>query len=118
MAKNPREILNEVNSGIEALSEADHKHMQPWEDFGRTALKAGAIDEKNKRLICAALSLAARCDYCIATHVEGALKAGATREELIETIFLTGLMTGGPAMGYGATLFLDSIKTFAADFGK
>lgn len=67
----------------------------------KVAFSKGELDIKNKELIALGISIAARCDGCIAAHVEGALKAGAKREELIETIDVAILMGGGPAVVYG-----------------
>ena len=118
MAENPREILDELNNGARALKQVDSEHWQAWRDFNQAIIKPGALDLKTKELICAALGLSVRCKYCIVHHVYAALKAGATREELIETAFTTSHMGGGPVITYSATLFLDSINTFAPDFGK
>jgi alkylhydroperoxidase/carboxymuconolactone decarboxylase family protein YurZ len=38
---------------------------------------------------------------CIAYHVHDAVLAGASREEVVETIGVAILMGGGPAMMYG-----------------
>ena len=118
MADNPREILDELNSGATALYKADSERVQAWRDLNQTLMKPGALDLKTKELICAALGLSVRCKYCIVHHIYEALKAGATREELIETAFVVGLMSGSPGMTYGCTFLLDSINTFAPDFEK
>jgi len=118
MAENPREILDELNNGARALYEVDSEHMQAWREFNQAIVKPGALDRKTKELIMAALGLSVRCKYCIVHHVYEALKVGATREELIETAFTTCHMSGGPAITYSATLFLNAINTFAPDFGK
>ena len=118
MAKDPRAILNELQTGMGALGKADEERMQAFKGFVGAAEKPGVLDSKAKELIATAISLTVRCDYCIVYHVHAALKAGATREELIETAFETILLGGGPVVTYSATLFLDSINTFAPDFGK
>ena len=118
MTEDPREILNELNKGARALHNADSERMQAWTVFNQAVVKPGALDRKTKELIMAALGLSVRCKYCIVHHVYEALKAGATREELIETAFTTCHMGGGPAITYSATLFLDSINTFAPNYGK
>jgi AhpD family alkylhydroperoxidase len=118
MAEDPREILNELNTGAGALYKADSERMQAWRDFNQANVKPGALDRKTKELIMAALGLSVRCKYCIVHHVYEALKAGATRQELIETAFATCHMGGGPVVTYTATLFLDAIDAFAPDFGK
>jgi AhpD family alkylhydroperoxidase len=118
MAKDPREILNEFKSGAGALSKLDSNRMAAWGGLSQAAFKGGVLDAKTKELIAAALGLAARCDYCIVHHVYEALKAGATREELIEAAFTTIGMSGGPTLTYTATFFLDTVNTFAPDFVK
>ena len=118
MAKDPREILNELKAGVGKLSEIDGDRMAAWGGISKAAFKGGALDAKTKELIAAALGLAARCDYCIVHHVNEALKAGATREELIEAAYTTIGMSGGPTLTYTATVFLDTVNTFAPDFEK
>lgn len=49
-----------------------------------------------------AVSICVPCNGCIAFHMNGALRAGATRPELLETIGVAVLMGGGPAAAYGA----------------
>jgi len=51
------------------------------------------------------IGIAARCDGCIAYHVHDALRAGATRKEIVETIGVAIMMGGGPATMYGAQAF-------------
>lgn len=116
--KNPREILNEFRSGAKAWGEAHPGCMPAFNELSKAAMKPGALDFKTKELIAAAVGLAARCEYCIVHHVYEALKAGATRQELIEMGCVTNLMGGGPVVTYTATLFLDAINTFAPDFKK
>ena len=59
-------------------------------------MKAGALDVKQKELIALAIGVAARCKPCIILHVQKALKAGATREEILEAAAVTVMMGGGP----------------------
>jgi AhpD family alkylhydroperoxidase len=119
MAKDPKAILQELNAGAGALAGLAPEAMQAWGGVSAAAFKNGkALDAKTRELIAASLGLAFRCDYCIVHHVHGALKAGATREELIDVAFTTIGMSGGPAVTYAATLYLDSIEAFAPEFGK
>ena len=118
MAEDPRELLKEVNSGTKSLRGLDSERMTAWGYLSQAAFKGGKLDAKTKELIAAAIGLSIQCKYCIVHHVYEALKAGATREELIETAFTTIGMNGGPSLTYTATLFLDSINAFAPDFGK
>ncbi len=70
----------------------------PMSGFGqlhRQAVADGALSTKVKELIALGIGIAARCDGCIAYHVHDALKAGATRKEIVETIGVAILMGGG-----------------------
>lgn len=65
------------------------------------ALKDGAISHKAKELMCLCVAISIRCEGCILDHLHHAINAGATREEIIETINTAILMSGGPAYVYG-----------------
>ena len=61
----------------------------------------GVISAKNKELIALGIAIAIRCEGCIACHVMDAIKAGANKEEIVETIGVAVLMGGGPSVVYG-----------------
>ena len=58
------------------------------------------------------MAITARCKYCIGIHVEKALKAGATKEEILEAATVAILMGGGPALTYIA-----EVKKALEEFG-
>ncbi len=118
MAENPKDILNELRSGVKTLRGLDSERWSAWGGLNQAAFKGGVLDAKTKELIGIAIGLSTQCKYCIVHHVYEALKSGATREELIEAAYTVIGMNGGPALTYTATLFLDSINTFAPEFGK
>lgn len=118
MTKDPKEILKEFRAGSGRWREAHPDCMPAFTELSKAAMKPGALDYKTKELIAAAVGLAARCEYCIVHHVYEALKAGATRQELIETACVANLMGGGPVVTYTATLFLDAVDAFVPDFAK
>ena len=63
---------------------------------------AGAVNGKTKELIALGMAIAVRCNGCIAYHVNDALRVGATRQEISETIGVAVLMGRGSALMYGA----------------
>jgi len=80
----------------------------PMAGFGqlhKQAMAEGALNAKFKELITLAISITSRCEGCIAVHVRGALRAGATRQEILETIGVAVYMGGGPAMVYGCSAY-------------
>ncbi|MGC8894271.1 MAG: carboxymuconolactone decarboxylase family protein [candidate division WOR-3 bacterium] len=71
-----------------------------WNDYFSLAEKAssdGAISAKMKELVMVALSIALRCEPCLKVHLKRAMKLGATKAEIAETLAVTLLMNGGPA---------------------
>lgn len=56
----------------------------------------GALSLREKELIAIGIGMALRCEPCIFAHVEKAVKAGATREQLIEMAGVLVMMQGGP----------------------
>jgi AhpD family alkylhydroperoxidase len=57
--------------------------------------------KKNKELMAIAISICIRCEDCIAYHMQNAIKAQASREEVIESINVAIEMGGGPSTVYG-----------------
>lgn len=60
-------------------------------------MKEGALSVREKELIALAIGLAVRCVPCINLHVEKCLKAGATREQILEAAGVAVMMQGGPS---------------------
>ncbi|HMK78927.1 MAG TPA: carboxymuconolactone decarboxylase family protein [Xanthobacteraceae bacterium] len=85
----------------------------------RGATAAGALAPKLKELIALAIAVAIRCEDCIAFHVHDAVKAGATRGEILEALGVAIMMGGGPASMYAchALKALDQFTTAAAPAG-
>jgi AhpD family alkylhydroperoxidase len=83
------ELAKELRSPISAFAQ-----------LNGAATASGALDAKTKQLMTLGMSITARCEGCIAYHVHDAIRAGATRAEIMETMALAILMGGGPAVVY------------------
>ncbi|OYT40806.1 MAG: alkylhydroperoxidase [Desulfurococcales archaeon ex4484_58] len=70
-----------------------------------------ALDKRIKELIAVALAVNAHCPWCIAYHVNEALKNGATPDEIREAAWVAVLMGGGPNLSY-MILVEKAIKEF------
>jgi AhpD family alkylhydroperoxidase len=66
----------------------------------QAVMKPGALTTAEKELIALGIGLAVRCENCIYAHVQAALKAGATREQILETAGVAVMMQGGPTYTY------------------
>jgi AhpD family alkylhydroperoxidase len=63
--------------------------------------KDGVIPGKYRELMSVAVALTTQCAYCIDAHVKNAVQAGATREEIAETVFIAAALRAGGAVGNG-----------------
>jgi AhpD family alkylhydroperoxidase len=87
--------LKEVRAGAPDV-------MRAFGGMARAALEAKALDTKTKELLALGISVAVRCDACVAFHAEAALKQGATRDEVMETMGMAIYMGAGPSVMYAA----------------
>ncbi|HEY9521653.1 MAG TPA: carboxymuconolactone decarboxylase family protein [Thermopolyspora sp.] len=76
--------------------------MEKFRLLHEAALSDGALSRTIKELMALCVSITSQCDGCIAWHIQGAIRAGASREQVVETINLAILMGGGPATYYGS----------------
>jgi AhpD family alkylhydroperoxidase len=82
-----------------SYSMLDPRFREIYFQFYKETYKPSAIDRKTKELTAIAASLAATCQGCLEGHVKKALKFGATREEISESIAI--------ALGVNAAAVVD-----------
>lgn len=84
--------------------------------FSRSVFAEGALSVKTKQLIAVAVAHVTQCPYCIRSHTSGALRQGATGEEIMEAIWVAAEMRAGGVYAHSA-LALDTISRGAAEKG-
>ena len=72
-----------------------------FKQLHHASLAANALDTKTKELIAIACGVSRLCEGCIIHHTKAAKLAGATLQELKETLDVCTLMNGGPGTVYG-----------------
>ena len=107
-----RQVLDDLNPQHRALRKMIPEVYRGFAEMSNGALTSGALDKKVKELIAMAIGVVAGCDGCIASHAQGAARAGASKEEAAEAIGVSILMHGGPATIYGARAY-DAFCEFA-----
>ena len=94
-----------------ALRKAAPVESAGYAAFAEAALKnpEGQIPLKYRELIAIGVALTTQCEMCLESHVKAAADAGATREEIAETTFVTAALRAGGAYTHGmkATRILD-----------
>jgi len=107
------EILAKLYKYWGKLEKVHPDAMKSLEALIQVVYSPGALDTKTKELITLGIAVAVRCDECIASHTLRSLEAGATEEEIVETLGVAMLMGGGPSIGY-ATHAMEALEQFKA----
>jgi AhpD family alkylhydroperoxidase len=107
------ELTDKLSGELKQLRGGATEVMKGFAALAQAALKDGALDVKTKELIALAISVAVRCDDCIAFHAKAAVERGASREEILETLGMAIYMGAGPSAMY-ASHALDAAMQFAA----
>ena len=95
-------LIGDLRGPLRELRGGAADVMKGFSAIAQAASKANALDSKTKELIALAVSVAIRCDDCIAFHAKGAVERGATREEVFETLGMAIYMGAGPAAMYAS----------------
>jgi AhpD family alkylhydroperoxidase len=73
-----------------------------FQAFSQQVFADGALTAKVKQLIAVAVAHVTQCPYCIRGHTKAALRHGATRQELMEAIWVAAEMRAGAAYAHSA----------------
>jgi AhpD family alkylhydroperoxidase len=73
-----------------------------FDDFSKRVFADGALPAKTKQLIAVAVAHVTQCPYCIRGHTKAALRHGASRQEVMEAIWVAAEMRAGGAYAHAA----------------
>lgn len=114
MATNHVEDLKCLQNSYGKLGKNCPEVMKAFMGLHNEATKDGALSLKTKELIALGIAIVVKCTGCIQSHVKTALDAGATREEIYETVEVAILMGGGPGTVYGA-MAIEAMDQYLAE---
>jgi len=78
-----------------------------FREFSEEVFAEGALSEKTKQLMAVAVGHVTQCPYCIRGHTQGAQDAGATREEIMEAIWVAATLRADSITAYTDLTFED-----------
>ena len=99
------DLVKELTGPLRNLRGGAPEVMKAFANLAQAALSARALDSKTKELIALAISVAVRCDDCIAFHVKAAVEHGASRDEVAEVLGMAIYMGAGPSAMYASHAF-------------
>jgi AhpD family alkylhydroperoxidase len=109
MSTHAQEYYENNASAMKPVRSAMPDLIKGFGGLHQAAMKAGTLTVLEKELIALAIGLAMRCENCIYAHVQAAMNAGASREQILEAGAVAVLMQGGPTYTYLPRL-LESIE--------
>jgi AhpD family alkylhydroperoxidase len=76
-----------------------------WEKFSRSVYEPGILDGKTKELIAVSNSVMADCTPCLEYHYKRAVVAGASKEEIAESLAIAmSISAGNKKAKYGSVI--------------
>jgi AhpD family alkylhydroperoxidase len=108
MGKSYTDVTADINRGIVKLRQSVPDAMNGFSAMAKGALKEGVLSAVQKELIALAIGVAGHCDGCIGFHAKSLVRAGATREQVMEALAVAVYMGGGPSLMYAA----DAVHAF------
>ncbi len=116
MVEDWQALIGNMNGAMRNLRHASPDVLKSFSEMARAANGGDALDARTKELIALAISVSTRCAPCIAYHAEGAVKRGATREAVAETLGMAIYMGAGPSAMYAAEA-LEAVDQMLAKAG-
>ena len=96
------EYHKELGSTIAKIAGISPGVLKGYQTLSGAGAKTGKLDEKTRQLIALAVAVTIRCDGCIVVHTDAAIKAGATKEEIVEALGVAVAVNAGAALVYSA----------------
>jgi len=89
-----------------------------YQHFSNIAKQQTVLDMKTKELIRLAVSSVFRCKHCTEHHINDAIDAGATKEEVAEAILLSSLQAAGTQLNWHKEYFDEKLADHNNDQEK
>lgn len=94
--------LTQTLDNLDNYRALEPKGAAAFTQMHQAAIRRGAIGVKEKELIALAIGIVRQCADCIGFHTQAAIKAGASKQDIAETVTVCIMMGGGPSYMYGA----------------
>ena len=103
----------QIVAGVGDLAKLSPDTVRGYGTLSGAGGKTGHLDSKTRELIALAVAVSLRCDGCITSHVDAAIKLGATRDEVAEALGVAVAINAGAAIIY-STRTLDAFAAHPA----
>jgi AhpD family alkylhydroperoxidase len=114
LAQEKVSVLNEIQNFSAKIEEKCPDVAAAFSNLQDSIIyKKGALSIKEKEFIALGIAVSMGCEYCVYAHTAGAMKSGATEEEILEVASIALYMHGGPGLTY-IKYVLNALEELAA----
>jgi AhpD family alkylhydroperoxidase len=92
----------QLGEGVKELGRLSPDTLKGYAALSNAGQRNDVLGAKTRELMALAVAVTVRCDGCIATHVDAAVKHGASREEIAEALGVAVAINAGAALVYSA----------------
>jgi AhpD family alkylhydroperoxidase len=79
---------------------------KPFQEFYEACKEKGVLDKKTKELLMLALASVFRCPHCTEEHIQAALDARATKEEITEALLIAAVEGAGTQLAWAKDVYM------------
>jgi len=97
MPERVKQYYQKFKSDLGKMKEQIPDTINGFAGLFSNTMKEGELSAKEKELIALGIAVAVNCEPCIRLHVQKALQAGATKQQILESASVAVMMGGGPA---------------------
>jgi AhpD family alkylhydroperoxidase len=92
----------QLKANVGEIAKLSPETLRGYAGLSGAGQKTGHLDAKTRELIALGVAISLRCDGCIVTHTDAAIKQGATKEEIAEALGVAIAINAGAALVYSA----------------
>jgi len=96
------EYQRQLSANIAEIGRVSPETVRGYRGLIDAGLKTTHLGAKTRELIALAVAVTRQCDGCITVHTDAAIKQGATREEIVETLGVAVAINAGAALVYSS----------------
>jgi AhpD family alkylhydroperoxidase len=98
--ENRKDVMATSRNYLGKFAKESGETVPKMRELVEAAETSGPLGGKTVELIMIGISVKAQCAYCIDFHVNNALKAGCSHEEIVQAAQCAVAMGGGPSLMY------------------
>src|SRR5688572_3722709 len=92
------EYQKQIQQELADIGRSNREILKGYRELSNAGTTSNLLGGKVRELIALAVAVTRQCDGCIVTHVDAAIKQGATKEEIVEALSVAIAVNAGAAL--------------------